>query len=40
MRGPIYSIASPCDMVAATIRDPGNAEVNEDDIRTEKFAGH
>ena len=39
-RGPIYYIAGPPDMVAATIQILGNAGVNEDDIRTEEFAGY
>ena len=40
MRGPIYYIAGPPDMVAGTIQTLGNAGVNEDDIRTEEFAGY
>jgi ferredoxin-NADP reductase len=40
MRGPIYYIAGPPDMVAATIQTLGNAGVNEDDTRTEEFAGY
>jgi ferredoxin-NADP reductase len=40
VRGPIYYIAGPPDMVAATIQLLGNAGVNEDDIRTEEFAGY
>jgi len=40
VRGPIYYIAGPPDMVAATIETLGNAGVNEDDIRTEEFAGY
>lgn len=40
MRGPIYYIAGPPDMVAATIQTLSNAGVNEDDIRTEEFAGY
>ena len=40
MRGPVYYIAGPREMVAATIQTLGNAEVNEDDIRTEEFAGY
>ena len=40
VRGPIYYIAGPPDMVAATIQTLGNAGVNEDDIRTEEFAGY
>jgi len=38
--GPIDYIAGPPDMVAATIQTLGNAGVNEDDIRTEEFAGY
>jgi hypothetical protein len=33
-------MAGPPDMVAATIQTLGNAGVNEDDIRTEEFAGY
>lgn len=40
VRGPIYYIAGPAKMVAATIQTLGNAGVNEDDIRTEEFAGY
>jgi ferredoxin-NADP reductase len=40
VRGPIYYIAGPPEMVAATIQTLGNAGVNEDDIRTEEFAGY
>ena len=40
IRGPIYYIAGPPDMVGATIQTLGNAGVNEDDIRTEEFAGY
>jgi ferredoxin-NADP reductase len=40
VRGPIYYIAGPSKMVAATIQTLGNAGVNEDDIRTEEFAGY
>lgn len=40
VQGPIYYIAGPPDMVAATIQTLSNAGVNEDDIRTEEFAGY
>jgi ferredoxin-NADP reductase len=40
VRGPIYYIAGPPGMVAATIQTLSNAGVNEDDIRTEEFAGY
>jgi ferredoxin-NADP reductase len=40
VRGPKYYIAGPSKMVAATIQTLGNAGVNEDDIRTEEFAGY
>jgi ferredoxin-NADP reductase len=40
VRDPIYYIAGPPDMVAATIQTLGNAGVEEDDIRTEEFAGY
>jgi len=40
LRGPIYYIAGPCKMVAATIQTLGNLGVNEDDIRTQEFAGY
>ncbi len=40
VRGAIYYITGPPDMVAATIQTLGNAGVNEDDIRTEEFAGY
>jgi ferredoxin-NADP reductase len=40
VRGPIYYIAGPPDMVAATIQTLGDAGVDEDDIRTEEFAGY
>lgn len=40
VRGPIYYIAGPPDMVAATIQTLGNTGVSEDDIRTEEFAGY
>jgi ferredoxin-NADP reductase len=40
VRGPIYYIAGPPTMVAATRRMLGEAGVDEDDIRTEEFAGY
>jgi ferredoxin-NADP reductase len=40
VRGPIYYIAGPPRMVATTIQTLGNAGVNDDDIRTEEFAGY
>ena len=40
VRGPVYYIAGPPDMVAATLQTLGSAGVNEDDIRTEEFAGY
>ena len=40
VRGPIYYIAGPPDMVAATSQTLGDAGVDEDDIRTEEFAGY
>jgi len=40
MRGLIYYIAGPHVMVAATSQTLGNAGVNEDDVRTEEFAGY
>ena len=40
VRGPIYYIAGPPTMVAATRRTLSEAGVNEDDIRTEEFAGY
>jgi len=40
VRGPIYYIAGPPTMVAATRRTLNEAGVDEDDIRTEKFAGY
>jgi ferredoxin-NADP reductase len=39
-RGPIYYIAGPPTMVAATRRTLGEVGVDEDDIRTEEFAGY
>jgi ferredoxin-NADP reductase len=40
LRGPIYYIAGPPTMVAATRRTLGEVGVDEDDIRTEEFAGY
>jgi ferredoxin-NADP reductase len=40
LRGPIYYIAGPPRMVAATRRTLDEAGVDEDDIRTEEFAGY
>jgi NAD(P)H-flavin reductase len=40
LRGPIYYIAGPPTMVAATRRTLCKAGVDEDDIRTEEFAGY
>jgi ferredoxin-NADP reductase len=40
LRGPIYYIAGPPAMVAATNQTLANAGVNEDDVRTEEFAGY
>jgi len=40
LRGPIYYIAGPPMMVAATRRTLAEAGVDEDDIRTEEFAGY
>jgi ferredoxin-NADP reductase len=40
VRGPIYYIAGPPAMVAATSQTLSNAGVNEDDVRTEEFAGY
>jgi ferredoxin-NADP reductase len=40
MRGPIYYIAGPPTMVEATRRTLSEAGVDEDDIRTEEFAGY
>jgi ferredoxin-NADP reductase len=40
LRGPIYYIAGPPTMVAATRRALSEVRVNEDDIRTEEFAGY
>jgi ferredoxin-NADP reductase len=40
LRGPIYYIAGPPTMVAATRRTLAEVSVDEDDIRTEEFAGY
>jgi ferredoxin-NADP reductase len=40
LRGPIYYIAGPPTMVAAVQRTLIEASVDEDDIRTEEFAGY
>lgn len=40
LRGPIYYIAGPPTMVAATRRTLNEVGVDEDDIRTEEFAGY
>jgi ferredoxin-NADP reductase len=40
LRGPIYYIAGPPTMVAATRQMLGEVGVDEDDIRTEEFAGY
>jgi ferredoxin-NADP reductase len=40
LRGPIYYIAGPPMMVAATRRTLGKVGIDEDDIRTEEFAGY
>ena len=40
VRGPIYYIAGPPTMVAATRRTLSEVGVNEDDIRSEEFAGY
>jgi len=40
VRGPIYYIAGPPTMVAATRQTLADVGVNEDDIRTEEFAGY
>jgi len=40
VRGPIYYIAGPPGMVAATGRTLSEAGVYEDDVRTEEFAGY
>jgi len=40
VRGPIYYIAGPPTMVAATRQTLSEVGVDEDDIRTEEFAGY
>jgi ferredoxin-NADP reductase len=40
LRGPIYYIAGPATMVAAMRRTLSDVGVDEDDIRTEDFAGY
>ena len=40
LRGPIYYIAGPPTMVAATRRTLNEVGVDEDDVRTEEFAGY
>ena len=40
LRGPIYYLAGPPTMVAATCRTLGDAGVDQDDVRTEEFAGY
>ena len=40
VRGPIYYIAGPPTMVAATRRTLSEVGVDDDDIRTEEFAGY
>jgi ferredoxin-NADP reductase len=40
VRGPIYYIAGPPAMVAGTRRTLSEAGVDEDDVRTEEFAGY
>jgi ferredoxin-NADP reductase len=40
LRGPIYYIAGPPTMVAAMRRTLSGVGVDEDDIRTEEFAGY
>jgi ferredoxin-NADP reductase len=40
LRGPIYYLAGPPTMVAAAYRTLGNAGVDQDDVRTEEFAGY
>ncbi len=40
LRGPIYYIAGPPMMVAAARRTLSEVGVDEDDIRTEEFAGY
>ena len=40
LRGPIYYLAGPPRMVAAAYRTLGDAGVDQDDVRTEEFAGY
>jgi ferredoxin-NADP reductase len=40
LAGPIYYIAGPSAMVAATRRTLGGLGVDEEDVRTEEFAGY
>lgn len=40
LRGPIYYLAGPPTMVAAACRTLGDAGVDQDDVRTEEFAGY
>ncbi len=40
LRGPIFYVAGPAAMVAAARRTLVEADVDEDDIRTEEFAGY
>jgi len=40
LRGPIYYIAGPPTMVAASRRTLSEVGVDEDDVRTEEFAGY
>lgn len=40
LRGPIYYVAGPPTMVAAACRTLGDAGVDQDDVRTEEFAGY
>jgi ferredoxin-NADP reductase len=40
LRGPIYYLAGPPMMVAAARQTLSECGVDEDDIRTEEFAGY
>jgi len=40
LRGPIYYLAGPPTMVAGACRTLCQAGVDQDDIRTEEFAGY
>jgi ferredoxin-NADP reductase len=40
LRGPIYYVAGPSPMVAGACRTLAQAGVDQDDIRTEEFAGY